>query len=160
MACNSKAVIFWVLPLIVLCFLSLKHSPIGGVTHLARNTDFSWRYRCLSCGCPFYSPLYLSVLLSVSVPIRTMAKLTEHCRVCVQKIMKSLAARQLFSPENFAQQEGTLVLKHSEKFEKHLQSLPVKYDTCKHGVSLSPHIYTSTQEFDDICDCFQRELFY
>jgi len=84
-------------------------------------------------------------------------QIAAHNRRLTRKIIDAMDPATLQTPEADLQRGGTLVLKlaHQQEIESRLSNAAVRFDARALGIRLSPHIYNSDSEIEQVIDCLR-----
>jgi len=84
-------------------------------------------------------------------------QIAAHNRRLTRKIIDAMDPATLQTPEADLQRGGTLVLKlaHQQEIENRLSNAAVRFDARALGIRLSPHIYNSDSEIEQVIDCLR-----
>ena len=81
-----------------------------------------------------------------------VANIRAHNRLLTGRVIEAVGPDNVVSPSEPASRGGTLVLKFAEqeKTEKALMAANLKFDSRREGMRISPHIYTTEEEIEQV----------
>jgi len=84
--------------------------------------------------------------------------IAEHNRNLTAKLLDNIAEPNIISPKDLAKKGGTVVLKFAKQglLEKRLRSHGFLFDSRQYGLRLSPHIYTSDDDIEQLIECIDE----
>ena len=96
-----------------------------------------------------------SIKLLDEIGIPTIA---EHNRNLTAKLLDNIAEPNIISPKDLAKKGGTVVLKFAKQgaLEKRLRGHWFLFDSRQYGLRLSPHIYTSDNDIEQLIECIDE----
>lgn len=85
-----------------------------------------------------------------------VATIQQHNRQLTKIVRASVAEECIASPLNDDQKGGTIVLKFSRQdvIEEKMRAQGMHFDSRQYGIRLSPHIYNSMEEIEQLTACF------